>query len=283
MPPPGQPMFPDPPPGIYECTQILEFEFLDPSVPASLSDGTTEIGKIWATTLQTYLELEQTGIVWWALVHNNASKAKLIVDWKTAAGREEFEASSQFQELSTTWQSVTSTPISNNAYIFTHNEKGREAGFYSEAGKTVSALFTFRFKTPPSASDKEKLDDSFLRFYKKILHSPGGVVATFGILGWEQNRTSYCLAFHYMGPEVMQTFLKSDVEAKVLAEELQSYATGGADLEFLETRAYKQGWQGSLDRTEPYDPIAERNSGRLWAHAEEMRRLGISLRPTHMR
>ncbi|KAF4970539.1 hypothetical protein FSARC_2448 [Fusarium sarcochroum] len=278
MPPPGQPMFPPPPAGIYEYTQILGFKFSDPSIPASLSDETTEIGKIWAATMRTYLELEQTGIVWWALVHGDTSKAKLIVDWKTAAGREQFEASSQFQELSSAWQTVTSTPVSNNAYVFTHNSPGRQAGFASQSG-TVSALFTFRFNTPPSASDKEQLDNTFLQFYNTILKSPGGVVSTVGILGWEASLTSYCLAFRYLNIETMQSFLEEDDKARGLAEGLQSYATGGTELEFLETRVYKEGWQGSVDRTKPVDP----NAGRWLADVEERKTLGINPLPTHMR
>ncbi|KAF5021011.1 hypothetical protein F66182_6942 [Fusarium sp. NRRL 66182] len=255
-PPQGSNLFPDPPPGIYEYTQILGFNFSDPSVPASLSDESTHIGEIWASTLRTYLELQQTGIIWWALVHGELSKAKLMIDWKTAAGRESFEASSQFRELSKAWQTVATTPVSNNAYLFTHNKVGREAGFCSES-ETVSALFTFRFNTPPSAENIGRLDNSFLQLYRTILHSPGGVVASYGILGWEPSHTSYCLAFRYLDIETMQKFLATDDKAGGLAEMLQSCATGGTELEFLETRCYKSGWQGSVTQTEPYNP----NSG----------------------
>lgn len=72
-------LFVPPPPGVYAYTEIITFYFTDPSAPSSLSDEATDLGKVWASTLQTYLEIEQTGIVWWALVHGASLKAKLFI------------------------------------------------------------------------------------------------------------------------------------------------------------------------------------------------------------
>lgn len=72
-------LFAPPPPGVYEYTEIITCYFTDPSAPSSLSDEATDLGKLWASTLRTYLEIEQTGIVWWALVHGAPHKAKLFI------------------------------------------------------------------------------------------------------------------------------------------------------------------------------------------------------------
>jgi hypothetical protein len=63
----------------YAYTQVINFKIYDSSVPASLSDATTEVGKVWAATLRTYLELPETGLIWWSLVHGEPSKAKLLI------------------------------------------------------------------------------------------------------------------------------------------------------------------------------------------------------------
>lgn len=72
-------LFSPAPPGNYEYTGIITFHFSDSSAPSSLSDNTTTVGQVWAATLRSYLELEKTGVVWWALVHEAPQKAKLFI------------------------------------------------------------------------------------------------------------------------------------------------------------------------------------------------------------
>jgi hypothetical protein len=56
----------------------------------------------------------------------------------------------------------------------------------------------------------------------------------------------------------MQDFLESDSNIRRLVKVLKSYATGGIELEFLETRVYEDGWQGSVDQTRRPDPNGDR-------------------------
>lgn len=68
--------FAPPSPGVYEYTESLTFHFSDPS---SLSDESTTVGQVWASTVRTYLELDKTGTVWWASIQGAPQKAKLLV------------------------------------------------------------------------------------------------------------------------------------------------------------------------------------------------------------
>lgn len=63
----------------YEGTEIISLQFSNSSNHASLSDQNTEVGKIWAATLKTYLDHPETGIVWWGIVHDAPNKAKLFI------------------------------------------------------------------------------------------------------------------------------------------------------------------------------------------------------------
>jgi hypothetical protein len=84
--------------------------------------------------------------------------------------------------------------------------------------------------------------------------SPGAVVASYSIGGWSLDRTSYCAAYRYLNADAMRNFITGDNKVRGLLEGLQSRASGGTQLEFLETRVYKQGWQGSVTKTEPDIP-----------------------------
>ncbi|KAK7422653.1 hypothetical protein QQX98_001441 [Neonectria punicea] len=246
-------LFAPPPPGIYEYTEIITFNFADSSAPSSLFDESTGVGTVWASTIQTYLETERTGIVWWGLVHEAPYTAKLFIDWKTAEGREKYEASPKSEDLRNAWKAVTSVPVHAAVYRFPHDDVARQAGLCSTSD-TVSVLFTFKFNDPlGSSTDAEQWDASFAKFAGAVMKSPGGVVATNCSYGWELNHSSYCASFRYLNIETMRSFLKED-EASQLLEGLRSRATGGIEIQFLETRAFKHGWQGSVDKIRPENP-----------------------------
>ncbi|KPM35156.1 hypothetical protein AK830_g11408 [Neonectria ditissima] len=243
-------LFSPPPPGVYEYTEIITFQFTDSSAPSSLSDEATDVGRVWASTLRTYLELEQTGIVWWGLVHGSPQEAKLLIDWKSAEGREKYEASPQLKDLRSAWKAVTSVPVVAAVYRFPHDEVARQAGLCS-SNDTVSVLFTFSFNSPvESSTDTEQWDVSFAQLRGAVMGSPGGVVATKCSYGWELNHSSYCAAFRFLKIDTFQTFLEES-EVSQLLEGLRSRATGGVNIQFLDTRAFSHGWQGSVDRTTP--------------------------------
>ncbi|KAH7139932.1 hypothetical protein B0J13DRAFT_558675 [Dactylonectria estremocensis] len=246
-------LFDPPPPGIYDYTEIITFDFADPSVPSSLSDEATDVGKVWALTLRTYLEIEQTGIIWWALVHGAPHKAKLFIDWKTADGRQKYEARPESEHLRSAWAAVTSSPFQAALYHFPHDSVARQAGLCS-TNNTVSVLFTFNFNNRPgSIEDAGNWDATFVEFVRAIMKSPGGVVATSSSYGWELNHNSYCAAFRYLNIETMQSFLE-EPETRRLLEGLQVLAQGGVEIEYLETRVFSHGWQGSVDNTTPENP-----------------------------
>ncbi|KAF7556398.1 hypothetical protein G7Z17_g1451 [Cylindrodendrum hubeiense] len=246
-------LFAPPPPGIYENTEIITFHFTDSSTPASLSDEATEVGRVWASTLQAYLEIEQTGMVWWALVHGAPQKAELFIDWKTAEGREKYEASPESEALRGAWNLVTSSPVHKAVYRFPHDDVARQAGLCSTSD-TVSAHFTFKFNDGlGSSSDAGQWDAVFAQFATGVMGSPGGVVATSATYGWELNHDSYTAAFRYLNIEAMQSFLQEN-DASQLLEQLRSRATGGIEIEFLETRLFSHGWLGSVDKTRPENP-----------------------------
>ncbi|KAJ4113771.1 hypothetical protein NW765_011378 [Fusarium oxysporum] len=81
--------------------------------------------------------------------------------------------------------------------------------------------------------------------------SPGAVVASYSIGGWSSDRRSYCAAYRYLNADALRNFIQGDNRVRELLQVLQSRASGGMELEFLETRVYKQGWQGSVTKTEP--------------------------------
>lgn len=67
-------------PEAYAFTEGLTFTFPPESPPGTtLVDETTPAGQIWAATVKTYLELEQVGTVYWALLHEAPQTTKLLI------------------------------------------------------------------------------------------------------------------------------------------------------------------------------------------------------------
>ncbi|KAI8715918.1 hypothetical protein NCS52_01100800 [Fusarium sp. LHS14.1] len=203
----SQSLFPPSPPGIYEFTEVLTFHFSDPSVPPALSDESTAVGKVWAYTLKTYLELEQTGIVYWNLVHGSSQRAKLFVDWKTDLGREQFESSTELQNLCMAWETVISAPVHSIIYRFPWGGHRGHPGLNSSYD-TVSTFITFNFSVTLIEEGKGKLGNLLLQFARSVLQSPGGVVSSMCTTGWDVNNTSCCAIFRYVSIQDMRPFLQ---------------------------------------------------------------------------
>ncbi|UPK93786.1 hypothetical protein LCI18_004721 [Fusarium solani-melongenae] len=254
-------LFSPPPPGIYEYTEVLTFHFSDTSVPPALSDENTAVGKVWAFTLKTYLEQEQTGIVYWTLINGSPQRAKLFIDWKTSFGRDQFELSTELENLRMAWSSVTSAPVHSVIYRLPWGGHRGHPGLHSSYD-TVSSLFTFNFPVTLTDEDKEKPDHILSQFARSVLQSPGGVVSSYCTTGWDVNNTSCCGIFRYIGIQEMQSFLQQNQ----IFEELRSLATNGTEVEFMEVRCYAHGWQGSVDKTYPENPA----SGAFFASMREL-------------
>ncbi|KAL7767095.1 hypothetical protein ACKLNR_005011 [Fusarium oxysporum f. sp. zingiberi] len=234
----------------YESTEIISLQFSNSTDPALLSDENTEVGKIWAATLKTYLDHPETGIVWWGIVHNAPNKAKLFIDWKSLAGRGQFEASQQATELASAWKSITVAPATRDTYTFTSSDVARQTAL-SSTYDTVTALLNFRFANALTSSEFQQLDAVLQELDRTIMLSPGAVVASYSIGGWSSDRRSYCAAYRYLNADALRNFIQGDNRVRESLQVLQSRASGGMELEFLETRVYKQGWQGSVTKTEP--------------------------------
>ncbi|KAJ4050932.1 hypothetical protein NW756_003921 [Fusarium oxysporum] len=234
----------------YEGTEIISLQFSNSSNHASLSDQNTEVGKIWAATLKTYLDHPETGIVWWGIVHDAPNKAKLFIDWKSLAGRGQFEASQQATELASAWKSITVAPATRDTYTFTSSDVARQTAL-SSTYDTVTALLNFRFANALTSSEFQQLDAVLQELDRTIMLSPGAVVASYSIGGWSSDRRSYCAAYRYLNADALRNFIQGDNRVRELLQVLQPRASGGMELEFLETRVYKQGWQGSVTKTEP--------------------------------
>ncbi|EWZ32992.1 uncharacterized protein FOBCDRAFT_190395 [Fusarium oxysporum Fo47] len=234
----------------YESTEIISLQFSNSTDPALLSDENTEVGKIWAATLKTYLDHPETGIVWWGIVHDAPNKAKLFIDWKSLAGRSQFEASQQATELASAWKSITVAPATRDTYTFTSSDVARQTAL-SSTYDTVTALLNFRFANALTSSEFQQLDAVLQELDRTIMLSPGAVVASYSIGGWSSDRRSYCAAYRYLNADALRNFIQGDNRVRELLQVLQSRASGGMELEFLETRVYKQGWQGSVTKTEP--------------------------------
>ncbi|KAJ3462166.1 hypothetical protein MRS44_010719 [Fusarium solani] len=252
-------LFTPPPPGIYEFTEVLTFHFSDIAVPPALSDENTTVGKVWASTLKAYLELEQTGIVYWTLVHGCPQRAKLFIDWKTSLGREQFESSTELENLRAAWNSVISVPVHSIIYRLPWGGHRGHPGLHSSYD-TVSTFFTFNFSITLTEEDKGKLGNLLSQFARSVLQSPGGVVSSYCTTGWDVNNTSCCGIFRYIGIQKMQSFLQQSQ----LFEELRSLATN--EVEFMEVRCYDHGWQGSVDKTYPENP----GTGAFFASIREL-------------
>ncbi|TVY67963.1 hypothetical protein Focb16_v002167 [Fusarium oxysporum f. sp. cubense] len=234
----------------YESTEIISLQFSNSTDTALLSDENTEVGKIWAATLKTYLDHPETGIVWWGIVHHAPNKAKLFIDWKSLAGRGQFEASQQATELASAWKSITVAPATRDTYTFTSSDVARQTAL-SSTYDTVTALLNFRFANALTSSEFQQLDAVLQELDRTIMLSPGAVVASYSIGGWSSDRRSYCAAYRYLNADALRNFIQGDNRVRELLQVLQSRASGGMELEFLETRVYKQGWQGSVTKTEP--------------------------------
>lgn len=148
---------------------------------------------------------------------------------------------------------MTSSPVDVAVYRLPYDDVARQAGLCSTSD-TVSVHFTFKFNDPVlSSSDAGQWDTSFAEFTRAVMKSPGGVVATSCSYGWGLNRDSYCVSFRYLNIETMQSFLEENETSRLLGE-LRPHATGGIEVEFLETRVFRHGWQGSVDQTQPQNP-----------------------------
>ncbi|KAF5537595.1 hypothetical protein FMEXI_9802 [Fusarium mexicanum] len=237
----------------YEGTEVIGFQFSNSTDPASLSDENSELGKIWAATLKTYLDHPETGIVWWGIVHDAPNKAKLFIDWKSLAGRGQFEASQQATELASAWKSITVAPATKDTYKFTSSDVARQTAL-SSTYDTVTALLDFRFANALTSSEVQQLDAVLQELDRAIMLSPGAVVASYSIGGWSSDCRSYSAAYRYLNADALRNFIQGDKKVRELLQVLQSRASGGMQLEFLETRVYKQGWQGSVAKTEPDNP-----------------------------
>ncbi|EWG48614.1 hypothetical protein FVEG_08319 [Fusarium verticillioides 7600] len=237
----------------YEGTEVIGLQFSNSSDPASLSDENSEVGKIWAATLKTYLDHPETGIVWWGIVHDAPNKAKLFIDWKSLAGRAQFEASQQATELASAWKSITVAPAKKDVYKFTSSDVARQTAL-SSTYDTVTAHLSFGFANSLNSSEVQQLDAVLQELDRAIMLSPGAVVASYSIGGWSSDNRSYSAAYRYLNANGLRNFIQGDNKVRELLQILQSRASGGMELEFLETRVYKQGWQGSVTKTEPDNP-----------------------------
>lgn len=148
---------------------------------------------------------------------------------------------------------MTATPATSAVYRWPHDEVARKTAL-SSTHETISVLFTFKFPKPLGSGAPE-WDASFGEFSNAVMKSSGGVVATSCSSGWELNKSSFCGAFRYLSQDAMKLFLEGG-EGKRLFETLQSLATAGVEVEYLETRQFDQGWQGSVDKTRPDNPVA---------------------------
>ncbi|CCT75076.1 uncharacterized protein FFUJ_11157 [Fusarium fujikuroi IMI 58289] len=169
------------------------------------------------------------------------------------AGRAQFEASQQATELASTWKSVTVAPASKDTYKFTSSDVARQTAL-SSTYDTVTALLNFRFANALTSSEIQQLDAILQQLDRAIMLSPGAVVASYSIGGWGSDCRSYCAAYRYLNADALRNFIQGDNKVRGLLEILQSRASGGMQLEFLQTRVYKQGWQGSVTKTEPDNP-----------------------------
>ncbi|KAF5678554.1 hypothetical protein FDENT_8933 [Fusarium denticulatum] len=219
----------------YEGTEVIGFQFSNSTDPASLSDENSEVGKIWAATLKTYLDHPETGIVWWGIVHDAANKAKLFI------------------ELASAWKSITVAPATKDVYKFSSSDVARQTAL-SSTNDTVTAHLSFRFANSLNSSEVQQLDAVLKELDCAIMLSPGAVVASYSIGGWSSDHRSYSAAYRYLNANALRNFIQGDNKVRELLQILQSRASGGMELEFLETRVYKQGWQGSVTKTEPDNP-----------------------------
>ncbi|KAH7173352.1 uncharacterized protein B0J16DRAFT_349932 [Fusarium flagelliforme] len=235
----------------YEGTEVITFTFSDPSARDSLSDENTEAGKTFATTLRVYLENEHTGTVWWASVHDAPNKTKLFIDWKTLAGKNQFENTAQATLLANNWKTITSSPVIKETYKFNPSNAVARQTALSSTYETVSVCFTFRFN---SAIHADHLDGAFQELNHAIMLSPGAVVASYSIGGWSVDRTSYCACYRYLNAKAMRNFVHGDTKVRDLVGELEARAAG-FQMEFFETKAFEQGWQGSVMKTVPDNPV----------------------------
>ncbi|KAF5712425.1 hypothetical protein FMUND_8520 [Fusarium mundagurra] len=237
----------------YEGTEVIGFQFSNSTDPASLSDPNSDVGKIWAATLKTYLDHSETGIVWWGNVHDAPNKAKLFIDWKSVAGRAQFEASQHATELASAWKSITVAPATKDVYKFSSSDVARQTAL-SSTYDTVTAHLSFRFANSLNSSEVQQLDAVLQELDRAIMLSPGAVVASYSIGGWSSDCRSYSAAYRYLNADALKNFIQGDKKVRELLQVLQSRASGGMELDFLETRVYKQGWQGSVTKTEPDNP-----------------------------
>ncbi|KAL2204694.1 hypothetical protein CC79DRAFT_1335339 [Sarocladium strictum] len=242
-------------PEAYAFTEGLTFIFPPETLPATaLADESTPAGQIWATTLKTYLELDQVGTVYWAVLPEASQTTKLLIEWKTSAAHDEFNASPESSALRKSWDSIIAQPVKNTIYEWGTPGVRRQTALGSDHN-TVSCLFTWTFRDG-STPNQEQWEAAFHPFSKAMMSSPVGGIYSYCTHGWQLNATpaSYTAAYHTHSMESTKEWLAT-AEVQTLLERIVSEG-GAMDLkvEYMEMKVYACGWCGSVMRIYPEIP-----------------------------
>lgn len=183
---------------------------------------------------------------------NICKKTNAILEWKTAAARDKFEASPDAAAMHESWRSVFAAPVHVAAYRWPFPAVARETAL-SSSYDTVSVLFTWHFSND-NMIDEKTWTESFDPFRRAVMTSPVGGIFDYCIAGWHLDRWTFAAVFHCHSVDSTKKWL----ETKDVREVLDVTRTrGGArdlSIEYMETKVYKEGWCGSVRKERPDNP-----------------------------
>ncbi|KAF2260080.1 hypothetical protein CC78DRAFT_585297 [Lojkania enalia] len=200
------------------------------------------------------------------------SAIKLIVDWKNEETYAFFIDSAAYKNIQDLWRTLDTCDIQTSFYrLLPLWEPSRESAF-SKSGMEdlVSAILTFRF--PPSfdpnaidpsdrqqRSKKHVFQNNWDVFNDAAVHSEGGCISSGSISGWSmhssvpvQDCVTFLGVFRWRSIERFKNYLR-EVEGNAGLGSLEGFATmatNESQLEFAQMYCFKQGWLGSVTKTE---------------------------------
>jgi len=230
------PVYPD-----YAFTEIRTFHVSEKLV---LEDAASAAGKIWATTIRTYLEDSGTKLLWWGRLEEDRQRVKLVVDWTHAEHQACFEKSSYFTQLQESWKEITNSPVQARLYVLSGSENYRRNAFSKTAFlPIISTILTFHF--PADFNRFSEWDTAWAAFSIAALKTPGGAVSSGTCAGWSVDRETFCGVVKFADIEGMKGFLAGEEPCLGRLEEL----AGGMDVEFAGLLCLEDGWLGGVTRT----------------------------------
>ncbi|KAF2175937.1 hypothetical protein K469DRAFT_679289 [Zopfia rhizophila CBS 207.26] len=267
----------------YAFTEIHTFRILQDT---GIENPDTNAGNVWSRTIQSYLTQTGTNLVWWGRLLEDSLTVKLAVDWTSSAAYCAFISSHTFKDLAASWEQIVTQPVESAAYDLPHYQPLRETVFSKcRSGDFISALLTFHIpeNIDLSAQDPtDRLNRPRKAFFQncweilknKAVHSEGGIVASNAAGGWSLNtelnsndHVSFFAALRWKSIDSMKKFIEEAFGKHWIETGLPKMveiAGGRMQMEFTSMYCFKEGWLGSVTKSEEDVPPNPSGLSNFW-------------------